>query len=369
MIALRYAIIGCGSMGREHIHCIQALEGAQISAIADPYKPSLEAASALISSKHLVFEDYTELLASSVYDVLVISTPNHTHIDLMRLALKTSVPILVEKPLCTNIDDCIELVRLSAKRTAMVWVAHEYRFMPPVAEMLRMAKAGAVGRIHQVAIREHREPFYSKVGDWNRFNQNTGGTLVEKCCHYFNLMDLILQEKPLSFYASGGQRVNHLSEAYQGRYPDVLDSAFVIVNYPSGARAMLDLCMFAESTVDKEQISVVGDEGKLESLLPSLTLRYGQRKDFGVRTVWDPSNKHVHVEERRVSDKSIRYEGAHFGATYIQHKHFVSALRSGQMPQISMEEGMRAVASGLAAQLSIQTGRVIGMNEILSNNL
>jgi myo-inositol 2-dehydrogenase/D-chiro-inositol 1-dehydrogenase len=39
----------------------------------------------------------------------------------------------------------------------------------------------------------------------------------------------------------------------------------VIVEYPSGARAMLDLCMFAENSVDNEHIVVVGDEGKLES--------------------------------------------------------------------------------------------------------
>ena len=68
--------------------------------------------------------------------------------------------------------------------------------MPPVAEMIRIAHEGGVGTLHQVAIREHREPFYPKVGDWNRFTANTGGTLVEKCCHYFNLMDFILKEKP-----------------------------------------------------------------------------------------------------------------------------------------------------------------------------
>ena len=41
--------------------------------------------------------------------------------------------------------------------------------MPPVAEAIRMTHEGAVGRVQQVTIREHREPFYPKVGDWNRF--------------------------------------------------------------------------------------------------------------------------------------------------------------------------------------------------------
>ena len=58
--------------------------------------------------------------------------------------------------------------------------------MPPVAEMIRLAHGGEVGRLHQVAIREHREPFYPKVGDWNRFSANTGGTLVSASAVIFS---------------------------------------------------------------------------------------------------------------------------------------------------------------------------------------
>jgi predicted dehydrogenase len=54
-----------------------------------------------------------------------------------------------------------------------------------------------------LTIREHRFPFLSKVGDWNRFNRNTGGTFVEKCCHFFDLMRLILKLGP---GAGGGER-------------------------------------------------------------------------------------------------------------------------------------------------------------------
>jgi predicted dehydrogenase len=247
-----------------------------------------------------------------------------------------------------------------------VWVAQEYRYMPPVAEMIRMTHGGAVGRVHQVAIREHREPFYPKVGDWNRFSANTGGTLVEKCCHYFNLMDLILREKPLRVFASGGQRVNHLNERYDGRTPDILDSAYVIVEYGSGARAMLDLCMFAENSVDNEHITVVGDEGKLESLLPALTLRHGRREDWGTRQVWgQASGSGRGVSVRRVWDSGIKYPGQHFGASFIEHQKFAHAVRQGLSAEVTLEEGLRSVATGLAAHRSIDTGRVVAMSEVL----
>ena len=363
---IRYGIIGCGSMGREHIENIKTLDGTEISAIADPEPSSREAALALLPGEPRVFQHHQELLAGKAFDALVISTPNFTHVDVLRDALGSDAHILIEKPLCTRVDDCLELVQRAKGRKPIVWVAQEYRYMPPVAEMLRMAHAGAVGRVHQVAIREHREPFYPKVGDWNRFNANTGGTLVEKCCHYFNLMDLVLREKPVSVFASGGQRVNHLDESYAGNKPDILDSAYVIVEYPSGARAMLDLCMFAENSVDNEQVLVVGDEGKLESLLPSMTLRYGRREDWGTRKVWGQttsSGKGVSV--RRVWDTGIKYMGNHFGASYVEHVKFAHAIRSGLAPEITLEEGLRAVATGVAAHRSIDAGRVVSMAEVL----
>lgn len=363
---IRYGIIGCGSMGREHIENILALGHAEVTAIADPHAPSREAALALLPRAPKVFEDYVPLLASGLCDAVVIATPNFTHIEVMRAALATDLHILVEKPLATCIEDGLEMIDRAKGRKGIVWVAQEYRYMPPVAEMIRMAHEGAAGRLHQVSIREHREPFYPKVGDWNRFSSNTGGTLVEKCCHYFNLMDLILREKPVRVFASGGQRVNHLDESYGGRRPDILDSAYVIVEYPSGARAMLDLCMYAENSIDNEHIAVVGDEGKLESLLPSLTLRYGRREDWGRRKIWgQPSGTGKGVSVRRVWDTNIKYAGQHFGASFLEHQHFSDAVRSGTPPEIGLEEGLRSVATGLAAHRSIATGLPVALVDVL----
>jgi myo-inositol 2-dehydrogenase / D-chiro-inositol 1-dehydrogenase len=378
---LRYGIIGCGSMGREHIENLRALPGARVSAIADPHEPSRSAALALLEDRPpLAFESPSELLAAAtaaaargqdLCDAVIIATPNFTHAQIMREALATPLHILVEKPLVTRIEDGVDLIeRERRKPGGIVWVAQEYRYMPPVAEAIRLVHGGEVGRVHQVAIREHREPFYPKVGDWNRFNANTGGTLVEKCCHYFNLMDLILRERPAGVFASGGQRVNHKDERYEGphgpRTPDILDSAYVIVEYQSGARAMLDLNMFAENSTDNEHLVIVGDEGKIESLLPSLTLRHGRRDDWGQREVWgQPSGTGKGVAVRRVWDTNIKYAGQHFGASYIEHQRFAAALRNGTPAEIGLEEGLRAVATGLAAHKSIDERRLVAMSEVL----
>ena len=75
-----------------------------------------------------------------------------------------------------------------------------------------------------LTIREHRFPFLRKIGDWNRFNVNSGGTFVEKCCHFFDLMRLIVNSEPKRVMASAGQDVNHLDEVYDGKKSDILDN-------------------------------------------------------------------------------------------------------------------------------------------------
>ena len=363
---VRYGIIGVGAMGREHAENLRYIEGASVTAISDPDEGSRNLAIKQLDDRVRVFTDHRELLNSGLVDAVIIATPNYTHVDVLKDALATSLHVFIEKPLCTTIYDCLKVLEWSENRTGLVWMGLEYRYMPPVAELISIVHSGGVGEVQQVSIREHREPFFEKVGNWNRFTDKTGGTLVEKCCHYFNLMDHIVQENPTRVFASGGQRVNFLDEVYDGKRADMLDSAFVIVEYPSGKRAMLDLCMFADNTVDKENISVTGSEGKVESLLPSLELRYGKRADVGVFKQWDErAGKAKKMLKKIVWDESIAYKGYHYGASYLEHVRFHKVIKSGGSPEVTLEDGLRSVATGLAAQKSIAEGRPVLMSEVL----
>lgn len=59
--------------------------------------------------------------------------------------------------------------------------------------------------------------FCCQVNNWNRFNINSGGTLVEKCCHFFDLMRLFAGAHPVRVMASGAIDVNHRDEIYDGK--------------------------------------------------------------------------------------------------------------------------------------------------------
>ena len=264
-------------MGVEHIQNINALPGAEVVAVSDPDEGSRLTAAKECDGEAEVFADHRDLLASGGCDAVVVASPNHTHADVMTDVLQGGVHALVEKPLCTTVEDCQRVITMAEGTDRVVQMGLEYRYMPPVARLIDEVEAGTLGRIRMVAIREHRFPFLVKVGNWNRFRANTGGTLVEKCCHFFDLMNLILGERPSRVQASGAQDMNHLDEVYDGQRPDMLDNAYVIVEYPSGSRACLDLCMFAEATHNQEEVCVVGEAGKAEAFLPDGILRVGRR--------------------------------------------------------------------------------------------
>lgn len=351
---VRYGIVGTGMMGVEHLRDLLALDGARVTALADPYGPSLAAAVEAHGGEVQRFSDHRQLLASGACDVVVVATPNHTHLEILLDVLAADVHVLVEKPLCTNVEDCRRVLAAAEGRAGLVWVGLEYRYLAPVARLLEEVRTGTTGPVRMVALREHRYPFLPKVGDWNRFNRNTGGTLVEKCCHFFDLMRLVLGAEPVTVLASGGQALNHLTETYDGQTPDLLDHAYVIVEFESGARAMLDLCMFADATENQEELVVVGDAGKVEALIPADVVRIGQRGRHWIG----------HVETvPAVSDAA--YDGYHHGASFRQHQRFLAALRAGSPTAVTLADGLASVAMGVAAQRSIAEGRPVAMAEVL----
>lgn len=349
-------------MGCEHIRNIAALDGAVVSAFSDPNEQSHQWARdniahdqrGIASEEVLAFSDHRDLLESGAVDAVIVASPNHTHIDILRDVLRTEIPCLVEKPMCTTIEDCLEVVEAAERRTAPTWVGLEYRYMAPIAELARVVHSGDLGDVRMIAIREHRFPFLKKVGDWNRFNRNTGGTLVEKCCHFFDLMNLLSGANPVRVYASGAQDVNHLDEEYGGEKSDILDNAFVVVDYDNGIRASLDLCMFAEASRNEQEISVAGSFGKAETSLPGDGLVHvGRRRDRSLTAVPAPI------------DPAVNHVGFHFGASFIEVSRFCDAVRNGARPEVNVWDGLRSVLIGVAAHRSIDEGRPIAISEIL----
>ncbi len=356
----KYGIIGCGMMGVEHIQNINLLNGACVHSVFDPV-PELAKLASIKAGGAIIKASIQDMIKDSALDAVVIVSPNFRHVEQLEfIARHASLPILCEKPLYTNSSELKRLDSFISHYKSPVWVAMEYRYMPPIARLITECEA-ITGGVKMLSIREHRMPFLPKIGDWNRFSKNTGGTLVEKCCHFFDLMRLITRSEPIRVSASAGQMVNHLEERYNDQTPDIWDAGYVLFDFENGIRAMLELCMFADGSLWNEEISAVGPAGKIECRLPgphrfwpgSLDAVPLPQITVAPRRHKAPVTQDIHIDEK------LLMAGDHHGSTYFQHERFLKVVNGKAKVEVTLEDGRRAVAMGLAAQEAAKTKCVV----------
>ncbi len=348
-------------MGLEHIQNILLIKNAEVVAISDIHKKSIRIIKKKFKKKFIYFKNHKDLIKKDIVDAYIISTPNFTHLNILKDVLKTKKHILVEKPLTINTKECLKLKKLAKNYPSIIWTAMEYRYMPPVNKFIKNIHNKAIGNLKMLTIREHRFPFLKKVKNWNRFSKNTGGTFVEKCCHFFDLMRLIIKSEPISVYATGAQDVNHIKERYKNKRPDIIDNGFVIVNFKNGVRSLLDLCMFAENSDMQEELSAVGDKGKIETFVPSS--QSGKASSY-IRIGMRKGNK-IKKELIKV-DKKILNAGHHHGSTFYQHLAFLKAINKKSKAEVSFKDGLLSVVIGEAAEKSIKQKRIVYIKELLN---
>jgi len=353
---IRWGIVGTGMMAIEHIANLKLTPGSVVTALVDPEPQSIARAEAAVGGEARVFDSPAALAASGTVDAVLVASPNFTHHAVLQPLLDARLHILCEKPLATTLADAQDIARRVEGYDRVFWTGMEYRFMPPAAEFVRQVHGGRVGALRMLSIREHRFPFLVKVGDWNRFSRNTGGTMVEKCCHFFDLMRLIVRSEPVRVFCSGGADVNHRDETYNGETPDIIDNSFTTVDFANGVRAMLDLSMFADGAENQEEIVAVGHEARLDCLIPAGEIVFAPRVGFMIPKRVERS--HVGV------DPAALAAGQHHGATFHQHAAFARAVRGEGPVMVTADDGLRAVAMGLAAETSAREKRVVEMSEL-----
>lgn len=356
---VRYGLVGTGMMGVEHLNNLAVTPGAVVTALADPEAKSLGWARDALKDRAdepAVFADSAALAKSGLVDAVIVASPNNTHRRVLEPLFDAGLPILCEKPMATTLDDARWVAARAAGTDAPFWTAMEYRYMPPAAEFIAQVHGGRVGALRMLSIREHRFPFLKKVGDWNRFARNTGGTMVEKCCHFFDLMRFITGSEAVRVYCSGAMDVNHLDERYDAGRPDMIDNSYTTVEFANGVRTMLDLCMFADGAENQEEITAVGDQARLDVLIPEGALVFSPRVGF----------RNPKQVERSVIgvDPIALNAGSHHGSTFYQHQRFIAAVRGEGPVEVTAGDGLMAVAIGAAAELSAREHRVVEMSEL-----
>lgn len=365
----RFNIIGSGMIGMEHIR-ITFLEGrGRVHGIYDENPRSAQSGRAVFrhfkpEEEPVLYTSIEEACNDPRADALIICTPNYTHLKVLETAVASGKPILLEKPMATSLKDAYEIVKIGNNYGSLLQVGLQYRYKAIYQESIAAAKGRkAVGDIKSISIQEHRPPFLDKVGQWNKFSEYSGGTLVEKCCHYFDLFNFFAESKPVEVYAIGDMDVNFRDFEYRGKKSDILDNAFVTVRYENGIKAMFNLCMFAP--LFYEEITLCGDEGRLHA---------SEKEDFlagkSLHTSFqlNSAGSHPSVSSEPHYPEVIEQSG-HNGATFFEHMNFIENLEGNPVDTVTADvlDGFWSVVVGAAAELSVKEGAPVKIDEMLKS--
>ncbi len=361
-----FGFIGCGMMGQEHMRNALLAGRASIGGIFDPAEKSAAHALQTACKEQMplmpkVYQSLEEACADPATDALIIATPNFTHLEVMRVAVRYDKAIFLEKPIATTLEDAYEVCRLAANHSRVVRFGLQYRYKAIYAEAIsEVFERNAVGRIHSINMLEHRFPFLDKVGQWNKFDAYTGGMLIEKCCHYFDLMNLFAGSHPQQVFAVGNQAVNFRNFTYANKKADGLDQAQVSIEYANGVIGGFSLCMFAPGA--REELVLCGDEGRIQV---SEQAQLGEENHNQIQ-LWSGDNAASRTSTPTYPPHIAR--AGHHGATFFEHVAFAEDLASGGNTGPSLADGFWSVALGAAAQASIKRRQAVDVAEILPQN-
>ena len=363
------AVIGTGTIGQEHMYVATLLGRTRVHGIYDSQSQSMDSAEKNFkdySEQPLIrYADLASACSDPEVDAFLICTPNYTHADVLKVAMRSGKPIFLEKPMATTLADADAIVKANDAYPSFIQVGLQYRFKAQYLEAFyEVQQRQSVGVVKTISMSEYRPPFLDKVGQWNKFNQNSGGTLVEKCCHYFDLINLLANAMPLRVYASGGQAVNFLDFQKDGIPADIDDHAFVIIDYANGVRANFTLNMFCHDFT--EELVVTGDSGRLvTNELFNVHQQQPSRATIALEKGEWGASKETDVTYAREIEES-----GHHGATYYEHVAFVDQLDGKKGEAATTVQGLWSMIVASAAQHSIATQQAVDIRAfMLENNL
>lgn len=365
MQVVRLGVVGAGYMGREHVRGFQQLDGVEICAVCDR-DPSV--AARLVDEAGLcrsaLCSDWSELVARPDLDAVIVTAPNWLHHVVAEAALRCGKHVLLEKPLATTVEGA-EAVRRAARESGRhVQVGLVYRYSRLYNQMADLLADGRFGPVTMLWCKEFRASFPPQP--WFYSDAESGGALIEKNCHHFDLFNWFAGSRPRKVFAMGGQhviRAGHPIEVgwwyvqQDGARPltvtdsQVVDHAWVTIEYESGARANLGLCLYLRPNNLAEEgleLGVIGASGA--QMVAYANQRIGlSGGPYGAL--------------RYITPEADSFSPWHIGGQR-ERREFLETVRTGKRPWAGLEVGYDSLVVALAAERSIKEERVVTIEEI-----
>ena len=148
------------------------------------------------------------MIAETRADRVIITSPDYTHAGLIVRSLDAGADVVVEKPLTIDPDSTRQIAEAVERSGRQVVVTHNYRYSPRNSGLKELIKNGSIGTPLSVTFEwvldtAHGADYFRR---WHRDKTNSGGLLIHKASHHFDLINWLLADAPTKVYASGGVR-------------------------------------------------------------------------------------------------------------------------------------------------------------------
>ena len=183
---LRFAIIGCGNIGKRHAEQVQAI--GRLEAACDIIGSKADELATKFSAKP--FTSVGELFSNkNNIDVAVVCTPNGLHAEHTIMALKAGCHVLCEKPMAIKSADCRIMIKEAEKAGKHLFVVKQNRFNPPVVAVKKLVDEKKLGKIYSIQLNcfWNRDKKYYE-NSWKGTKDMDGGTLFTQFSHFIDLL-------------------------------------------------------------------------------------------------------------------------------------------------------------------------------------
>ena len=354
---MRFAVIGCGVIGRHHAATIATLGRRAELVLADDEVP--ERADEL-AAEHGIDSATSarEALARPDVDAVAICTPSGLHADLAVAALAADKHVVVEKPLDVSVA-AAERVRVAQARAGRtVTVISQHRFDASSQVVHRAVRDGEFGRITSgfASISWWRSQPYYDSGDWRgTWSLDGGGALMNQGIHTIDLLIWMLGE-PAEVFAWSG------CLAHEGI--EVEDTAVATIRFASGALGVVHGTTAAYPGLIA-RLGVHGDRGSAVIDDDELTYLHIAPTDAADLAYGAPSNGNQADDVLRADRDGDRTAGADpaalSNAHADQYRDFLDAVAEGRPPLVTVAEATRTLAVVRAIYDSVRTGKPVAV--------
>ncbi|RQG94164.1 Gfo/Idh/MocA family protein [Natrarchaeobius chitinivorans] len=289
------------------------------------------------------YNDFDSFLEGE-YDGVVVSSPNDVHAEQSIRLLEADVNVLCEKPIAITLEEHDRIIEAVESSDALYYVAFNLRSAPFYMKLKEMVSEGSIGDLGTITCIESRGHFHAK---YSFSKEVSGGTLLDKNCHDFDLFNWFAESDPRRVAAFGGQHVFDEDS-------DVLDHGNVLVEYDDGTKAILDLCMYTPFRQRTRLYEFKGSEGILRSPDGTTDSNSVTSQQATIDLYRQDSRSRINVESPG---------GGHGGADLIQAKRFLRCLQGKAEPPATVEDAKCADAISLAAEAAVETSEVIHIDD------